>query len=517
MTGSVSRAELTPLGFLRRSAELFPDRVAIVHGERRTTYADFARRVRALASALHERGVEPGDRVAVLAPNTPALLEASFAIPAAGAVLVALNVRLSAGEVATIVGDAGARVVLADHALCELLKDVDADVVRADDTGAEDDPYEQLVAAGTPDEVRLAVDDEDALFALNYTSGTTGKPKGAMYTHRGAYLQGLGDVVEFGLGYDTTYLWVLPMFHCNGWGFPWAVTAVAGRHVCLRRPDPGAIWDALDAERITHYCCAPTVQIGVVGHDGAHELEQPVRVALGGAPPTPALIARSEKLGFRPTHLYGLTETYGPHTVCVWQPEWDELDREEQAHRRARQGQVLMAPDEIRVVADDGSDVPRDGETLGEVVMRGNGVMTGYFGDAERTEEAFRGGWYHSGDIAVWHPDGYIELRDRAKDVIISGGENISTIEVEGVLSDHPAVVEAAVVAAPHERWGERPLAYVVLRREGEADAEELIAFCRERLAHFKCPDDVVFGELPKTSTGKVRKDVLRERAASGD
>lgn len=514
----LSRVELTPVGFLGRSAALFPDRVAVVAGERRLTYAELETRARRLASALCRQGLEPGDRVAIVAPNSPALLEAHFGVPGSRCVLVAINVRLTGEEIGTIVADAGARIVLLDRELEHVASHVDpsATVVIVDDTGAADDPYEQLLATGSPDQPLEAPASEEDPIALSYTSGTTGRPKGAIYTHRGGYLMAMANVVDAGLGYESSYLWTLPMFHCDGWCYPWAVTAVGGRHVCIRRPDPEQVWKLLEAEGVTHYCCAPTVQIAIVNHPAARPLARPIRVVMGGAPPSPTLIERMRELGFAPHHAYGLTETYGPHSSCVWHEEWDALPLAEQARLRSRQGQVSVVPDELRVVDDRLQDVPADGVTMGEVVMRGNTVMQGYFGQPDRTAEAFEGGWFRSGDLAVVHPDGYMELRDRAKDIIISGGENVSTIEIEQAIVRHPAVLECAVVAVPHPTWGERPKAFVTLRPGAELSERELVDFLRERLAHFKCPDEVQFGELPKTSTGKVQKFVLREREWSG-
>jgi fatty-acyl-CoA synthase len=445
-------------------------------------------------------------------------LEAHFGVPGARCVLVAVNVRLTAGEIAAIVADAGARLLLLDRELEHVAAHIGAgvEIVLVDDHGRADDPYEQLLATGSDDQALELPGSEDDAIALSYTSGTTGRPKGAVYTHRGAYLMALADVIDTGMGYETSYLWTLPMFHCNGWCFPWAVTAVAGRHVCLRRPDPGLVWELLEGEEITHYCCAPTVQIAILAHPAAHSLPHPVRVAMGGAPPSPTLIERMQELGFAPHHLYGLTETYGPHSTCVWHVEWDGLPFADRARLRSRQGQVHVVPDELHVVDLDLRDVPADGQTMGEVVLRGNTVMQRYFGQPERTAEAFEGGWFHSGDLAVVHPDGYVELRDRAKDIIISGGENISTIEVEQAIVRHPAVLECAVVAVPHPTWGERPKAFVTLRPGAGLSESELIAFLREELAHYKCPDTIEFGELPKTSTGKVQKFVLREREWAG-
>jgi fatty-acyl-CoA synthase len=357
---------------------------------------------------------------------------------------------------------------------------------------------------------------EEETISINYTSGTTGRPKGVQYTYRGAYLNALNEVIVAGLGTGSAYLWTLPMFHCNGWCFPWAVTAVAARHVTMRAVDPGLIWELIDGEGVTHYNGAPTVQLMVLGHPRAHRLERPVTAMVAAAPPSPTLLARMSELNFRVVHVYGLTETYGPITVCPEPEAWHQLPAGQRATYLARQGQAYPSADLVRVVDAQMTDVPRDGTTMGEVVMRGNNVMSGYLDDEAATATAFAGGWFHSGDLAVWHPDGNIELRDRGKDIIISGGENISSIEVEQAIAAHPAVLECAVIGIPHPHWGERPKAFVTLSEGAAATAEEIIAFCRERLAHYKCPDSIEFGPLPKTSTGKTQKFVLRQRASAG-
>jgi fatty-acyl-CoA synthase len=513
------RTELTPVSFLRRSAYVWPEKEAVVHGERRYTYRQLEERANRMASALRALGLRHLDRVAVIAPNTPAMLEAHFGIPAAGLVIVPINIRLNRDEVAYILRHSGARVLLVDHEFTSLVtsSDVpDLTIVRIDDTGAADDPYEQLLATGSPEPCEPWLEDEMETLSINYTSGTTGRPKGVMIHHRGAYLNAIGEVLETGMTFDARYMWTLPMFHCNGWCFTWGVTAMGGTHLCLRRVDPGEIWKLIDGEGVTHYCGAPTVQIGIVNHPKAHELSRPVTAAVAGAPPSPTLLGRMQTLGFRPVHVYGLTETYGPHTVCAWHREWDALPADERARVAARQGQGYVIADLVRVVDDTMNDVAMDAETLGEVVMRGNNVMKGYFEQPDATAEAFRGGWFHSGDLAVWHPDGYVELRDRKKDIIISGGENISTIEVEQAVAKHPAVLECAVVAVPDEKWGERPKAFVTLKVGMRATEADIIEFCRQHIAHFKCPASIEFGELPKTSTGKVQKFVLREREWSG-
>ncbi len=511
----VYRSELTPLSFLRRSAYIFPDKLAVVYGEQRYDYRAFAERVDRLASRLQAAGLQRGDRVAFLCPNTPPLLEAHFAVPAAGGVLVALNTRLDAREVAHILHDCGARFLFVDAELAPLIAEWDAtdcQVVRIDDTGQSGDPYEDYLSQGSPGAVAAWLEDEEETIAIDYTSGTTGGPKGVLYTYRGTYLNALADVVGMGLNAESVYLWTLPMFHCNGWCFPWAVAAVAGTQVCLRKIDFGAIWGLFVGEGITHYCGAPTVQIGLVNDPAAHALDRPIGVYVAGAPPSPTLLAQLTALNLRVSHVYGLTETYGPITINEWHSAWADLSADEQGGRQARQGQGNATSDLVRVVDRTLADVPRDGQTLGEVVMRGNIVMKGYFNKPEATADAFAGGWFHSGDLAVWHPDGYIELRDRKKDIIISGGENISTIEVEQAVARHPAVLECAVIAIPDEWWGERPKAFVTLKPGRAATEREIIDHCRATIAHFKCPAAVAFGDLPKTSTGKIQKFVLRER-----
>jgi fatty-acyl-CoA synthase len=513
MSEKVYRSELTPVSFLRRNAYMFPEKTAVIYGERRYSYSELEERVDRLSSRLREAGLQKGDRVAFLCPNTPPMLEAHFAVPAAGLVLVTINTRLGKDEVSYIVGHSGAKMVFVDAELEELLANVDGvETVRIDDTGEQGDPYEDYLAEGSPEPAPDVLEDEEETISINYTSGTTGPPKGVMYTHRGAYLSALGNAIEIGMGYETRYLWTLPMFHCNGWTFPWAVTAVSGTHVCLRKVEPPRIWELFEDEGITHYCAAPTVQIGIVNEEAAHRLETPVTAAIAGAPPSPTLLSGLIELNIRPMHIYGLTETYGPMTTSGVHPEWEELDMEERARLMARQGQGYTTADLVRVVDENMNDVERDGETMGEIVMHGNMVAKGYFENEEATEEAFEGGWYHSGDVAVWHPDGYVEIRDRDKDIIISGGENISTIEVEQAVARHPAVMEAAVVAIPHEKWGERPKAFVVLKKGQEATEEEIIDFCKEHIARFKAPEAVEFTELPKTSTGKVQKFVLRDK-----
>jgi fatty-acyl-CoA synthase len=513
------RTELTPVAFLRRSAYVYPDKIAVVHGARRYTYQQFEERANRLASHLRALGLRHLDRVAFIAPNTPAMLEAHFGVPAAGLVLVPVNTRLSSDEIGYILQHSGSKVLFVDHEMESLVKPLDLPgmtVIRIDDTGAPGDPYEDFLAQGSPEPCEPWIEDEYETISINYTSGTTGRPKGVMVHHRGGYLNALGETLETAMTADARYLWTLPMFHCNGWCFTWGVTALGATHVCLRRVESSRIWDLIDTEGVTHYCGAPTVQIGIVNDPRAHKLATPVTCAVAGAPPSPTLLSKLKDLGFRPVHVYGLTETYGPHTVCAWDNDWDALPADQMAQKAARQGQGYVVADLVRVVDDRMHDVAMDGETLGEVVMRGNNVMKGYFEQPDATAEAFRGGWFHSGDLAVWHPDGYIELRDRKKDIIISGGENISTIEVEQAVAKHPAVMECAVVAVPDEKWGERPKAFVTLKPGMKATGQEIIDHCRTVIAHFKCPAFVEFGDLPKTSTGKVQKFVLRNKEWAG-
>ncbi len=515
---SVSFSDLTPLSFLERSALAFPDRVAVIDGERRLTFAELRERVRRLALALQALGLGPGDRVAYLATNGAELLEAHFGVPRAGGVLVAINTRLLPDEIAYIVRHSGSRLLVVDASLAALIEPVASELgverilVCGGTAPFPADSYEGFLASAGSDEPEDRLRSEHDPISINYTSGTTGKPKGVVYTHRGAYLNALGEVIHARLDTASVFLWTLPMFHCNGWCFPWALAAAGGRQVCLRKFDPALVWRLLEEEGVTHLNGAPTVLVMLIADGAARPLEREVLITTAAAAPSPALLARTEALGFRINHVYGLTETYGPHTIADWNPEWDALEPEERAARKARQGLQLVTADAVRVVDGEGRDVPHDGERIGEVLMRGNNVMASYFRDEAATAEAFRGGWFHSGDLGVVHPDGRIELRDRAKDIVISGGENVSTIEVEQALTRHSEVLEAAVIAVPDERWGERPKAFVALRPGAELTAEELIRFTRETLPGFKAPSEIEFGELPKTSTGKTKKFELRER-----
>jgi fatty-acyl-CoA synthase len=511
------RSELSPLSFLERSEFVYPNKVAVVYEKRRYTYREMGERVRRLASALRDAGLEKGDRVAFIAPNVPALLEAHYGVPAAGGVLVAINYRLNPEDAHFILEHSGARFVFVDHEFEELASDGRPErTIRIDDTGEADDPYEAFLATGSPEFVPDPLEDENESIAINYTSGTTGRPKGAVYHYRGAYLNALGEVIETGLTPESVYLWTLPMFHCNGWCFTWAVTAAGGRHVCLRKVQPGHIWDLIDAEGVTHYNGAPTVQASLLDHERAHKLDREITTTVSGSPPTAELFTRLTDIGIRPIHVYGATELYGPYMICERQEDWDELPVEEQARLLGRQGVHYVVAEMVRVVDDQGDEVDADGETLGEVLMRGNNVMTGYFEDQGQTEATLAGGWYHSGDLAVRYPDGYIELRDRKKDVIISGGENISTIEVEQAISEHPAVAAVAVVSTPDEKWGERPKAFIEIAEGQDASEDDILRFAKEHLPGYMCPSSVEIKALPKTSTGKIQKQRLRDEEWEG-
>jgi fatty-acyl-CoA synthase len=529
----VNRTEMTPLLYLERSEKVFPQRTAAIYGQRRFTYKELATRARKLATALTQAGVERGDRVAVLAPNVPAILEAHFGVPLIGAVLVAINTRLNAEEIGYILDHSGSRVLLVDAELAGVLEPVKESLKTVERIVTIDDPefapdqrrvfdgpeYEEFIDVEPDRTLDYRVPNEEDLLSINYTSGTTGRPKGVMFTHRGAYTNALAEIIDHRLWSDTVYLWVgPPMFHCNGWCFPWALTGVGARHVLLRKIEPPIVWQLIKDEGVTHFNGAPTVLIMLINDPNAPKepLEQTIRIATGGAPPSPTLLGQWEKIGAEITHLYGLTETYGPFTFCDWHPEWNDKPDEERSKLRARQGVANLVAAEVRIVDEDMNDVPADAETMGEVVMRGNNVMVGYFEQPDATAEAFRGGWFHSGDVGVMHPDRYIELRDRKKDIIISGGENISTIEIEQAVASHPAVLEVAVISVPNDKWGEVPKAFVVLKDGQSATESDIIEHCRTRIAHFKCPKTIEFGELPKTSTGKVQKFVLRDKEWAG-
>ena len=518
---------LTPLVLLRRAAATYPRKLAVIHGAARFTYREFYNRCRRFADALQQRGIGRGDTVAVMAPNVPALLEAHYGVPMAGAVLNALNYRLDARTIAFILGHGQAKLLIADREFGPTVKaaleefgepiplvEIDDGAGGASLGGTE---YEAFLGEGAPEAEWALPRDEWEPIALNYTSGTTGNPKGVVYHHRGAFLNALGNVITLGLDRHSVYLWTLPMFHCNGWTHSWAVTAVAGTHVCLRRVDPAPIFAAIAEHRVTHLCGAPIVlNLLVHAPEGVkRRFDHQVEVGTGGAAPPSVVIEAMERMGFRVTHLYGLTESYGPSTVCAWQEEWAELPIADRSAHMARQGAAYLTLDRQRVVDPQTmADVPADGVTMGELVLRSNTVMKGYLKNPEATAAAFEHGWFHTGDLAVSHPDGYVEIKDRSKDIIISGGENISSLEVEEALYRHPGVIEAAVVAKPDPVWGETPCAFVALKPGGEpVSAEDIVAWCRADLAHYKVPRAVVFGPLPKTSTGKIQKYELRERA----
>jgi fatty-acyl-CoA synthase len=521
-------AALTPVSFLERAAGTYPRKVAVIHGSVRYTYAQFLERVRRLASVLASRGVSRGDTVAVMAPNVPALLEAHYAVPGLGAILNALNYRLDPATLAFCLEHGEAKVLITDREFSPLISralqhvkreifvvDIDDALVSSGERLGTID-YESWLAQGDASfELAGPVDEWDSL-ALLYTSGTTGDPKGVLYHHRGAYLNALGNAVAFGLTPRSVYLWTLPMFHCSGWTYTWAVSVVGGTHVCLRKVDPELIFPAIAEHRVTHLCGAPIVLNMLVHAPDAvkRRFDHRVEVATGGAAPPSAVIEAMEKMGFNVTHLYGLTESYGPATLCAWQDEWNALSLTDRARLMARQGVRYPTLAGLQVADPETHlPVPRDGAALGEVMLRGNTIMKGYLKNPRATEESFREGWYHTGDLAVWHPDGYIEVKDRSKDIIISGGENISSLEVEECLYRHPKIMEAAVVARPDEKWGETPCAFVVAKPGETVDAPDVVAWCKQHLASYKVPRTVVFGELPKTSTGKIQKFVLRERA----
>jgi fatty-acyl-CoA synthase len=516
---TASDAPLTPLRFLERAAAVHPERIGIVDRDRRLSYAEVGCLATRLARSLQASGIEPGDRVAYLAPNTAELLIAHFGVPLAGGVLVAINTRLSSKEVAYILRHSGARLLFVD---ASLLAGVD---LPGDGDGPEEivvlegEGSEGLVAAadflarGSDDPLPWTVDDEYSTISINYTSGTTGMPKGVMYSHRGAALNAVNEVVHSGFDGASVYLWTLPMFHCNGWCTTWGVTAVAGRHVCLPAVRGDEMWRLIETEEVTHLDGAPKVLATLVEDPAAKPLDRRVVATTAGAPPSPTLIDRLRDLGADVVHVYGLTETYGPYSVCEPQDSWADLGSERLAQLLARQGVGMVLADRLRVVDEGMEDVPADGTTIGEIVMRGNNVMKGYFADEDATTEAFRGGWFHSGDLGVMHPDGYVQLVDRAKDIVISGGENISTIEIENAILGLAHVADVAVIGVPDEKWGERPKAFVVLHEGGEADAEAMIEYVRGEIARYKAPREIEFVDaLPRTSTGKVKKNELRER-----
>ncbi|MFC7462681.1 acyl-CoA synthetase [Hydrogenophaga defluvii] len=529
---AANHAPLSPLSFLQRSAEVHPSRLAIVHGALRQTWGDTYRRCRQLASALQRHGIGKNDTVAVMLPNTPPMVEAHFGVPMAGAVLNAINTRLDPETVAFMLDHGEAKAVIVDVEFVPVMKKalalrkattpllvIDAeDAVHGSGDALGNQSYEAFLAQGDAAfEWALPGDEWDAI-ALNYTSGTTGNPKGVVYSHRGATLNALSNVMEWDMPKHAVYLWTLPMFHCNGWCFPWTLAARAGVNVCLRRVEAKAIFDAMRDHGVTHYCGAPIVHGLLVNAPADLKAGVPagIKAMVAGAAPPASMIEGMEHLGFDLTHVYGLTEVYGPATVCVKHPEWDALDVGERARLNARQGVRYHLERDVQVLDPETlAPVPWDGETMGEIMFRGNIAMKGYLKNPEATQAAFKGGWFHSGDLAVQYPDGYIKIKDRSKDIIISGGENISSIEVEDVLYRHPDVLAAAVVAKPDARWGETPCAFIELKANATATAEDIVAHCKKHLAGFKVPRAVVFGELPKTSTGKIQKFELRKAAGS--
>ncbi|MBY5930838.1 acyl-CoA synthetase [Halomonas sp. DP8Y7-3] len=527
---TANHVAISPLTFIERTASVYPDLPAIVHGQVRRDWATTWQRCRRLASALEQRGLGKGDTVSVMLPNVPAMFEAHFGVPLAGCVLNTLNIRLDAAAIAYMLEHAETKAILVDPEFVEVVGEavkglehppLIIDVLDPEFEGNAERlgqlEYEALLAEGDPEyPYRLPEDEWDAI-SLNYTSGTTGKPKGVVYHHRGAYLNAVSNILEWAMPHHPVYLWTLPMFHCNGWCFPWTIAANAGVNVCLRKVDPKRIMELIADEKVSHFSGAPIVLNGLVNLEAAdrRSIDHPVKATTAGAAPPAAVIAGVEAMGIDVTHVYGLTEVYGPVTVCAWREAWDALPLQERARLKARQGvrghmlEALCVADPVTL-----EPVPKDGESIGEIMMRGNNVMKGYLKNEAATREALDGGWYHTGDLAVWHADGYIEIKDRSKDIIISGGENISTIELEDVLYAHPGVEEAAVVAQPDEKWGESPCAFIKLKAaHSEVTEQDIIEHCRERLARFKVPKRIVFAELPKTSTGKIQKFMLRQQA----
>lgn len=518
---------LTPLSFLQRAASIYPDKTAIIHGDVRRTWDQTLTRCRQLGSALRNAGIGPGDTVSFMAANTPELFEAHFSVAMSGGVLNALNTRLDSHAIAFILGHAQTKILFTDTEFSSIVKsalselDHDIQVIDIDDPsfdGGErlsDLTYEDFLGQGNADTPYPRPADEWDAISLNYTSGTTGNPKGVVYHHRGAYLNAVSNALSWSMGDDTIYLWTLPMFHCNGWCFPWTMAAVAGTSVCLRHVRVEPIFKAIKAEHVTHFCGAPIVlnMLNNAPDDLKSSIDHTVKVMTAGAPPPAPVIEGMERLGFDITHAYGLTECYGPTVVCTWHAEWDDKSLSEKAALKARQGVRGPMLEDIMVAdVDTLKPHPKDGETIGEIFMRGNNVMKGYLKNTRASEEAFEGGWFRTGDLAVWHEDGYIEIKDRSKDIIISGGENISSIEIEDILYSHPNVLEAAVVARPDEKWGETPCAFITLKGDETVSEADIISFCRDNMAHFKAPKSIVFGDLPKTSTGKIQKFVLRKQ-----
>ena len=527
-------APLTPIDFLLRAASVYPDQVALIDDKNSLTWSEVSARCHRLASSLREQGVGKDDTVAIIAPNSQAIYEAHFGVPMAGAVLNTINTRLDAETVAFILGHGEAKVLLADAELTDLVNqaldklapeirakllvvDIEVDGLSATSGSI---TYEELLAQGDPEYELVALKDEWDAISLNYTSGTTGNPKGVVYHHRGAYLNALSNIVGWEMGHSAVYLWTLPMFHCNGWCFPWTMAALAGTNVCLRTINAKNIFDAIAEHRVTHFCGAPIIMNLVINAEAKdkRKFDHQVNMMTAAAPPPAAVLESMENAGFKVTHVYGLTETYGPAVICAWKPEWEALESNAKAQVKSRQGVRYHVLQGLDVMDPESMEPVRaDGEQMGETMFRGNIVMKGYLKNPQATDEAFAGGWFHSGDLGVIQPDRYLKLRDRSKDIIISGGENISSIEVEDCLYQHPQISEAAVVAKPDDHWGETPCAFVGLRSGADLSEQDVIDFCRSNLAHYKCPKTVVFGELPKTSTGKIQKFKLRDRILNGE
>lgn len=521
---------LSPVSFLKRAASVRAEQLAIVHGDRRYTYAQFWQRSQQLGAALHKHGIRKGDCVAIMGANTPEMLEAHNGVPLIGAVLNSLNIRLDAKTLAFILDHGEAKALITDREFSSTIKEalriIDREilVIDIDDDLAEGGEllgtmdYESFLQTAQASDAPDGIDDEWQAISLLYTSGTTGNPKGCVYHHRGAYLNAIGNFTTMGVSHQSRYLWTLPMFHCDGWTFTWGVTAAMGTHVCLRKVDPTLIFQLIEAEDVTHMCGAPIVlnMLANASKSVQKRASSNIEIATGGAAPPSSVIEAMEAIGFNVTHLYGLTETYGPATVCIPQDDWPDLELQQRSSRMARQGVHYVTLEDAAIINSASMEkTPNDGLTIGELMIRGNTVMKGYLKNPDATDEAFAGGWFHTGDLGVQHPDGYIEIKDRAKDIIISGGENVSTLEVEEVLYRHPAVLEAAVVAKPDQTWGETPCAFVTLHKTDGASEQDIIDYCKEHLAKFKVPKSVVFGPLPKTSTGKIQKFALRDIAAA--
>jgi fatty-acyl-CoA synthase len=520
----VNYEALSPLHFLERSVYVFPEKVAVIYNDTEYTFTQFKDRVCRLATALKQKGIKKDDKVAFLCPNTPYLLEGHHSVPLIGGVIVPINIRLAPEEIAYILKDSASKFLFIDTEFADSIqpvineiKDMNVEIVNICDVQGkafEAPEYEEFISV-EPEEFFFGVDDELQPISLNYTSGTTGRPKGVLYSHRGAYLNALGEVLEYHIKSDSKYLWTLPMFHCNGWCHTWGVFAPGAAQICLRKVVPEEIFLNIEKHKATHLCGAPVVLAGMSEYAQNHDVKVTDGFILNtaGAPPSPSIIKQMEHIGCCVTQCYGLTELYGPHSLCEWKKEWDDLPIDERAKIKARQGVPYITTNFMDVVDEITMEpVPHDGKTLGEIVARGNNVMLKYHNDPEETEKAFRGGWFHSGDLAVTHPDGYIEIKDRLKDVIISGGENISSVEIENVLYEHPDILEVAVVGIPDEKWQEVPKAYITLRKGATTTKEEVVDFCKQHLAKFKAPKAIEFADLPKTATGKIQKHVLRAR-----